>query len=169
MSDPASDPSDPLLREDRDEPTWWRPDWKSAIGSVGYRWLAALAALALFTLIPLVVLFSGEAGPLAIFLIKLIVLFGVATVSLALYVLRNAVRMRHEPFCIFCGYNLSGLPDDYRCPECGRNYTFKMIDEYRSDPSWFIQRWRARQQLPPSDRPLDVPANAPRRRSRDGT
>ena len=128
-----------------------------------------MAALAVCTLIPIVALFSDEARVFAILFIKLAILFGGATISLSLYLIRNAVRSRHEPFCIFCGYNLKGLPDNYRCPECGRHYTFKMIDEYRSDPAWFIQRWRARQQLPPSDQPFDVPADAPRRRSRDGT
>ena len=54
-------------------------------------------------------------------------------ISLAGYGLRRAAQARREPFCIFCGYNLTGLPDHYRCPECGRPYTWQMIEEYRAD------------------------------------
>jgi hypothetical protein len=91
-----------------------------------------------------------------------------AAISVVGYVLNRAVRARREPFCIFCGYNLTGLPDHYRCPECGRPYTWSEIEEYRQDPQWFIERWKARQSLPPADVPLAAkPSRRPR--SRDGT
>src|SRR5262249_31891301 len=86
-----------------------------------------------------------------------------------LYVMRLALRARAEPFCIFCGYSLQGLPERYRCPECERAYTPEMIADYRRDPEWFRQRWKMQRSLPPQDAPVHVPADAPRRPSREGT
>jgi len=93
---------------------------------------------------------------------------GALAITLTGYVIRRAVRARREPFCIHCGYNLSGLPDNYRCPECGRPYTWRLIAEYRRDPRWFIERYKARQKLPPAGPTLPAgPSAKPRRR--DGT
>jgi hypothetical protein len=51
---------------------------------------------------------------------------------------RNAgqgYRMKASPrACIHCRYELTGLPDHYTCPECGRPYTFVDIDAYFEDP-----------------------------------
>ena len=47
---------------------------------------------------------------------------------------REATR---PPRCIDCGYNLTGLPDCYTCPECGRRYTHAEIDAYFEDPEAF--------------------------------
>ena len=83
------------------------------------------------------------------------------------YVFRRAAKARREPFCIFCGYNLTGLPDRYRCPECGRPYTWQLIAEYRRDPAWFRERWRLHRELPPADAPFE--AGPVQRRRKDGT
>jgi len=101
-------------------------------------------------------------------LFKVAMLLIASAISITGYVLNRAIRARKEPFCIFCGYSLNGLPDHYRCPECGRPYTWDQIEEYRQDPQWFIERWKARQSLPPADAPLEAkPSRRPR--SRDGT
>lgn len=152
------------------EPPWWRPDWRDAAAYVGYRWVfllpgvlcVGLLAAAPFMRIVRELLLTGP-------VLKLVLFSGGVAVALAAFVVRRAVRARREPFCIHCGYNLSGLPDDYRCPECGRPYTWRVIAEYRRDPEWFIARWRAARKLPEKDSQLDVPAGAPRRRKRDGT
>jgi hypothetical protein len=44
---------------------------------------------------------------------------------------RATVRPR---VCIHCRYELTGLPDFYTCPECGRPYCFVDIDAYFDDP-----------------------------------
>lgn len=87
------------------------------------------------------------------------------------YAMKLGVQARKEPFCIHCGYELSGLPDHHQCPECGVPYDFKAIDEYRRDPDWFIQRYKAQQTTRPEQSPFDTGAARPgqRRRSRDGT
>lgn len=164
MVEQKSEPEDEL------EPIrWWRPDWSGALLSVGYRWITGLVVLAAVTVIAVAALFVPMDIAIKLLLLKLLVLLGGATISLAIYIVKLGVSRRRDPFCIFCGYSLSGLPDHYRCPECGRDYTFAMINEYREDPAWFIRRWNLRHQHPPPDATLDVPADAPRRPSRDGT
>ena len=147
--------------------TWWRPGWADAWRYVGYRWIFLLPAIGLLVLLVLSLFFPIFFGVFWVVGLKLCVFAGAIAVSLAGYVIRRAVTARKEPFCIYCGYNLTGLPDDYRCPECGRPYTWRLIAEYRRDPQWFIERYRAQRHLPPRDAPFH--AGAVHRRARDGT
>jgi hypothetical protein len=161
------------LRVRADEPlTWWTPGWRAVAGHVGYRWIFLLPALVVLLLLVGAV-FMPVIG-LAIFVagFKFLLFAGAVAISLAGYVIRRAVKARREPFCIHCGYNLSGLPDNYRCPECGRPYTWKLIAEYRRDPHWFIERYKAHQKLPPAGPAFPAGPTAAagaRRRRRDGT
>ncbi len=169
---PFGDRSRPAPAPDADELgeiRWWRPDWRTALGSVGPGWLIALATLAALALLCGLALFAGLEAAFFLLFVRIGVFLGGAAVAVGIYVFKRAIRQRREPFCIFCGYNLTGLPDHYRCPECGRPYTPEMIEDYRRDPGWFIHRWKMREQLPPPDPTLDVPPDAPRRTSRDGT
>ncbi len=146
--------------------TWWQPGWRDMWRYVGYRWVFLIPALLLpfGLLLPLRFYNAG----LIVIWVKLLVLPMVGvSIWLTRYVLLRAVRARKEPFCVFCGYNLSGLPDNYRCPECGRPYTWRLIAEYRRDPQWFVERYRARTRLPAADAPFA--AGPVHRRSRDGT
>jgi hypothetical protein len=147
--------------------TWWRPSWRDGWQYVGWRWVLLIPAGVLALLGLLALRWGMFAVPMLVLGGKLLVLAGAIALSLAGYVVRRATRARTEPFCIFCGYNLSGLPDNYRCPECGRPYTWRVIGEYRRDPQWFIERYRAMRALPPADRPFE--AGSVRRRRADGT
>jgi predicted RNA-binding Zn-ribbon protein involved in translation (DUF1610 family) len=161
------------LRPRPDEPlTWWRPGWHDVAGHVGYRWIFLLPAAVLILM--LAGSFFVPAFGLALLVVgfKLLIFAGAVAISLAGYVVRRAVKARREPFCIHCGYNLSGLPDNYRCPECGQPYTWRLIAEYRRDPQWFIERYKATQKLPPAGPALTVERSArsaARRCRRDGT
>ena len=62
--------------------------------------------------------------------------------------IRNVVKARRDPFCIHCGYSLQGLADSGTCPECGRPYLFSLVEEYRKDPHFFVERYRSSRQLP---------------------
>jgi hypothetical protein len=144
---------------------WWRPSWRDGWQFVGWRWVFLLPTVLL--IVSLFPPFNRLLAPLLAVGLKLAVFMIAVALTLAGYVFRRAARARTEPFCIFCGYNLTGLPDHYRCPECGRPYTWRLIAEYRRDPQWFIERYRALRSLPPSDKPFT--AGPRRRRSRDGT
>lgn len=147
---------------------WWRPGWHDVWQYVGYRWIFLIPAVGLLVLLGLALHMPFLLGPLFVLGVKLLLFMAAVFVTLAGYVIRRAVRARREPFCIYCGYNLSGLPDNYRCPECGRPYTWKLIAEYRRDPHWFIERYKAQRRLPPADQPFEA-GPVIRRRNRDGT
>jgi hypothetical protein len=158
------------ISEESDEPvTWWQPDWSEALRYVGYRWIFLTPAVALVGLLVAGLVWPSVWDVLFVLGFKLLLLMVGVTVSLAGYVVRRAVQARTEPFCIFCGYNLTGLPDHYRCPECGRPYDWALIAEYRRDPRWFIERWRLRRKLPASDVPFPAGPVCKRRGRRDGT
>lgn len=152
-----------------DEPIrWWRPGWNDVVRHVGVGWLL-LAGAGLAVSLPAAALAVLGGWTFVAASFKLLVMLVGTSLGLVGYVMRRAIQARREPFCIFCGYSLTGLPDNYRCPECGRPYTWTQIEEYRRDPQWFIERWKARETLPPADPPIEVDASRPRRRSRDGT
>jgi hypothetical protein len=90
-------------------------------------------------------------------------------ITLAIGASKNIVARRKEPFCIHCGYELTGLPDHHNCPECGRPFCFAIIDEYRRDPHWFIERYNKRHEIPRADVPFQAGAVRSKRKSRDGT
>ena len=148
-----------------DDVRWWRPGWRDGYQFVGWRWIFLLPSV--FLLVLLIPPLNRLALPLIAVQLKLAVLMVAVALTLAGYVFRRAARARTEPFCIFCGYSLTGLPDRYRCPECGRPYTWRLIAEYRRDPQWFIERYRALRALPPAASPFE--AGERRRKSRDGT
>jgi predicted RNA-binding Zn-ribbon protein involved in translation (DUF1610 family) len=146
---------------------WWRPGWNDAVQFVGWRWLLLSPALILLAMLVGAIFFQRWRFMLLVLGAKLMVFVGAVSLSLAGWVVRRAARARKEPFCIHCGYNLTGLPDNYRCPECGRAYNWRLIEEYRRDPQWFIDRWKMHHELPSADTPFE--AGSVRRKPRDGT
>lgn len=151
-----------------DEPMWWRPSFADSMRYIGWRWLLVVPMLAVLVMAVAMLLFPQIFPLFAGVGIKFALTVGALAVSLCGYVYREAARGRKEPFCIHCGYNLTGLPDGGTCPECGRPYSWRVIEEYRRDPAWFIQRWRTQRMSPPTHAPFEA---GPRRskRSRDGT
>ncbi len=159
MGHPIFDPDVPF----------WRPDWRDVWMHMGWHWiLVAAAVLAVATLVwasvwmhmfPLV--FFAGFWKLGLFAVG-------AGAGLATAAIRKAVGKRTNPFCIHCGYDLTGLPDGHICPECGRPFSFRIIDEYRRDPQWFIKRYRMRRSVPRADVAFDA-GPIRRKKSRDGT
>jgi len=154
------------IRTDEDgRIVWWRPGAAEVLNKMGWAWV--------WVLLPLV-LAAGTAvvwpwvGPL-LFLwgLKLWILLVGAGVAMVVRGIQLAAKTRREPFCVHCGYSLLGLPDHHRCPECGRPYSFELIDEYRKDPAWFVERWKIAHGK--QDEPTVFLARPTKRRSRDGT
>jgi hypothetical protein len=142
---------------------WYKPSRSEIATLMGWRWLLFLPAVALAMLMVLVPVSS-----IFIFGWKLMVIAVALPAGYLIKASRTIIRNRAEPFCIHCGYDLSTLPDNYICPECGEPYSHKVIDEYRRDPHWFIQRYSAHRKLPQADVPFDAMPSK-RRKSRDGT
>jgi len=158
-----------VARAESDEIHWWQPSWRDSLRFVGYRWIFLTPAVGLVAL-SVWFWFDRGIGYLILFLgIKLLIVTTAIALSLAGYVVRRAVKAKTEPFCIFCGYNLTCLPDHYRCPECGRPYTWDLVAEYRRDPRWFVERWQAGRELPEPTRPFASGKVRRRNRAKDGT
>lgn len=49
---------------------------------------------------------------------------------------RDAARMDRPPMCEACGYNLTTLPLDVRCPECGATVVSSLGPEVRAGVPW---------------------------------
>ena len=148
---------------------FWRPGGLDLFRHLGWRNLLFLPALAV---IALAITCFFEPRLIVIFFqlgFKLVSLALAIPIALMAWAIRAAVRLRREPFCIHCGYGLRGLPSVYTCPECGRPYDLQLVDDYRRDPRWFMQRWRMQRELPPPDVQVHVAPTARRRKSRDGT
>ena len=111
------------------------------------------------------------ANPMIAFIKPLFILVALPTIA-AMNAAAHAIRNRKEPFCIHCGYDLTGLPDNHICPECGRQFSHRLIEEYRRDPNWFIERYKSRALVPVAEAPFpagQVSSTSKRRKSRDGT
>ena len=71
---------------------------------------------------------------------------------IGIYVVRFLRRRAIDdqiPRCISCGYQLTGLPREHRCPECGAKYCIEECLKYQRDPEGYIQQherdeWKAR-------------------------
>jgi hypothetical protein len=140
---------------------WYLPSWPERLRLMKWRLIYFLPAL---LLLPLVLL----APFLVFFWWKLLLIAVGIPITAAINAARHSVRLRREPFCIHCGYDLTGLPDGHICPECGVQFHLSEIDDYRRDPHWFIQRRSLNRELPPSGAVIEAgPRRSPK--SRDGT
>jgi hypothetical protein len=138
---------------------------------LGWRNLVFLPALLVIALIVAGVFVPGlYLALLNGLIIKAIVIAVALPVAQIAWAVRAGAAARKEPFCIHCGQCLTGLPPIHICPECGRPYDLAVLNDYRRDPAWFIQRWRARRDIPRPGPFVTVPPRAgPRKKTRDGT
>lgn len=158
---PLRAPALPEPRPALAEPLWYLPGFAERLRLMGWRVIYFLPLVPLLLLMVFVPFLMVAWWKLTVFAIALPVTAGMRAAH-------RAIKSRTEPFCIHCGYDLTGLPDGHRCPECGNTINHWEIDEYRRDPHWFIQRWRARQKLPAADTAFRAGPNA-RTSSNDGT
>jgi hypothetical protein len=146
---------------------FWKPGPIDSLKHLGWRWVLFLPAVAVVALMA-VVPFFGLAGILFWGGGKLLILSIGLAVSTAGGAIKSAMNQRTDPFCIHCGYDLIGLPDRHTCPECGRPFSLELIEEYRRDPGWFIQRHRQGRHLADRDVPFHA-GTSRRKKTKDGT
>jgi len=112
---------------------------------IGWRWVLVLPVVAvsvLFVVYLLLPRWIRVRGSWIFIFGRYAIMFVALPFVVVGYAISKAVYGRKDPFCIHCGYDLSGLPDHHHCPECGLPYNWATIEEYRRDPKWFIHRWR---------------------------
>lgn len=151
----------------RIELRWYKPDWKESFRLMGWRWMYFIPAIgvlaAMFILAPL----HPEMWVAIISWWKIGLILVALPLGVAINAATHAIRLRKEPFCIHCGYDLTGLPDGHTCPECGMQFDLRVIEEYRRDPRWFIERLKHGKSLPVADKPFAAGEN--RVPTNDGT
>jgi hypothetical protein len=121
---------------------FWKPGWGEIARRLGWSWLFVGPAVALIIGMMGLCVFRWWWFDLWFNFWEVWVLALVGVIGGLVGVIRHAIKGRGEPFCIHCGYNLDGLPEQHLCPECGRKYSFQLIRKYQQDPAWFEQCWK---------------------------
>src|SRR3954462_2260124 len=119
----VASPSELRPRDPRDV-RWYKPTISETMRLMGWRWIYFAPAAGLIMLLflsPTAVLLSN----LVFVWWKLLTIAVVVPAGIAIGIAKNIIRQRTEPFCIHCGYELTTLPDNHVCPECGEPYTFR--------------------------------------------
>jgi hypothetical protein len=122
---------------------FWKPTWGEVAMKLGWRWLFVGPAILLTVGGTWMCIWSWWWSWWWRWEWAVLLLMG--AVGGVVGVIRQAIKVREEPFCIHCGYSVEGLPDHHLCPECGRKYSLELIRVYQQDPRWFIQCWENEQ------------------------
>lgn len=129
---------------------WWRPGLSDIARTIGWRWVVVLPLAAFIVAAPFMMfMMPGRlSGQLLSTEIKVLTLAIGGIVSIVIWAIKNVVKARKDDFCIHCGYSVVGLGEEGQCPECGRHFSLLLIHEYRKDPHFFVDRWRALKDAP---------------------
>ena len=146
---------------------WYLPGWGERLRLMGWRNVLWIPPILVVALLAFEVATGGR-------FLALLAWWKVAVAAVALPISAGirqaaaALRRRPDPFCIHCGYSLTGLDERRPCPECGEVVSHATCREYQRDPHWFIARFKQGGATPATiDAPFEVRRDAPLRG--DGT
>jgi hypothetical protein len=143
LSNATNDPADADIKAEWGPHTpWWRPGF---LQSLRFIWWILLPVVLIGSIPMLLAFVPGDpaAHHMAIIgALKIVMMILILPYLLSGYVFSRVTKSREEPFCIHCGHTLTGLPDHHRCPECGRRFSFALVDAYRRDPDGFVNQWK---------------------------
>lgn len=162
---PPSPVASPAQVTHAGEPRWYLPTIGERIAMLRWRILWFLPAGAILLAVVFVP-FAPFVFSLFVWWWKLLLIAIGLPLTHAMRLTARGIQLKTNPFCIHCGYDLTGLPDGHQCPECGATFHYAIIDEYRRDPHWFIKRHAMMKNLPAADEPF---AAGPKRSAHDGT
>lgn len=160
-------PAQIRLPEDS-ELRWYKPSFVESLHLMGWRIIYFAPAVGIIAGMLFWIPFHPRSAFMVLGYWKILLILIAIPAGIALKLAKNSIRLRTEPFCIHCGYDLTGLPDKHPCPECGVPFDLGVIEEYRRDPHWFIERHKHHQNLPEAPTPFSSGAVRSRKR-RDGT
>ncbi|HEY2588401.1 MAG TPA: hypothetical protein VGI81_21855 [Tepidisphaeraceae bacterium] len=127
----------------RGRPVWWRPPWGQLLRHAGWWWVLLVGPLAVGSALLTVAILGGRPYAVCSWLGIRVVTAWLIIPPIAWGSLRlKVMRLRTDPYCIHCGYTLIGLPEEGKCPECGRPYRMKVVEMFRRDPQWVMAWWR---------------------------
>jgi hypothetical protein len=122
---------------------WWRPSLREVLRQAGWCWLALVLPISVAGAIS-VAAFIGGRSYLLLWWVGLRLTFIALAIPFLLWdhLKTKVYKARQDPFCIHCGYTVMGLPEEGKCPECGRPYRMSVIQMFRHDPQWVMAHWR---------------------------
>lgn len=127
----------------RVRPVWWRPPWGLLLRHAGWWWVPLVGPPVIGIALLLIAIFGGRPYAVCSWLGIRIVTAWVILPPIAWGSLRRKVmRLRADPYCPHCGYTLIGLPEEGKCPECGRPFRMTVVEMFRRDPQWVMAWWR---------------------------
>lgn len=130
-------------RAGREKLTWYRPTFGEIVRQMEWWWGALpVAAMAAGGMVVAGLLLGPDHIEMAWVGGRMLLVLVVVPFIFWEHVRDRVIKARADPFCIHCGWTLTGLPEEGRCPECGEPYRMKIVDMFRRDPQWVIAYWR---------------------------
>jgi hypothetical protein len=133
-----SNPQSPPQSQPDVQPPFWLPSKSRAAAQFGFRWLFLL--IVFFPAAGAALVVHAHWHSVGAFIVSAAICLAMTIPVAISYAVKLSLKKIPHPFCIHCGHDLTGLPDNTTCPHCHRPFSLNQIDQYRLDPGSFIYR-----------------------------